>query len=45
VHQLDVVTQRNAALVEETAAAAALLNQRAQALSAEVAQFKLPAVA
>jgi methyl-accepting chemotaxis protein len=45
VHQLDVVTQRNAALVEETAAAAAALNKQAQALSAEVAQFKLPAVA
>ncbi len=43
VHQLDVVTQRNAALVEETAAAAAALNQQARTLAEEVAQFRLPA--
>jgi methyl-accepting chemotaxis protein len=41
VQQLDSVTQQNAALVEETANAAGALNQQAQALAREVAQFKL----
>jgi methyl-accepting chemotaxis protein len=43
VQELDKVTQQNAALVEQTAAAAASLNDQAHALAAEVAQFKLPA--
>ena len=45
VHELDNVTQQNAALVEETAAAAASLQQQAEALASEVAQFRLPAEA
>jgi methyl-accepting chemotaxis protein len=40
---LDQQTQQNAALVEETAAAAASLHDQAIALSERVAQFKLPA--
>jgi methyl-accepting chemotaxis protein len=43
VQQLDTVTQQNAALVEQTAAAAGSLNDQAVSLSGEVAQFKLPA--
>ncbi|MEY2683271.1 MAG: hypothetical protein RJA09_415 [Pseudomonadota bacterium] len=43
VQDLDRMTQQNAALVEETAAAASALNGQAQTLSAEVARFKLPA--
>ena len=43
VQELDHVTQQNAALVEETAAAAASLQEQAKALAAEVAQFRLPA--
>lgn len=43
VQQLDTVTQQNAALVEQTAAAAGSLNDQAQDLAAEVAAFKLPA--
>jgi len=43
VHELDNVTQQNAALVEETAAAAASLQNQAESLAAEVAQFRLPA--
>ena len=42
VQELDNVTQQNAALVEETAAAAASLSDQARALAAEVARFKLP---
>jgi len=42
VHELDTATQQNAALVEQTAAAAASLQERAQGLVAEVARFKLP---
>jgi methyl-accepting chemotaxis protein len=42
VQQLDKVTQQNAALVEQTAAAAGSLKDQAEALAAEVAQFKLP---
>jgi methyl-accepting chemotaxis protein len=46
VTQLDHVTQQNAALVEESAAAAASLNQQANTLVAAVAGFKLaPAAA
>jgi methyl-accepting chemotaxis protein len=45
VQDLDSVTQQNAALVEQTAAAAGSLQQQAQGLAGEVAQFKLPAVA
>jgi methyl-accepting chemotaxis protein len=42
VQELDTVTQQNAALVEETAAAAGSLKDQAHALAGEVAQFKLP---
>jgi methyl-accepting chemotaxis protein len=42
VHALDGATQQNAALVEQTAAAASALRTQAQALAGEVAQFKLP---
>ncbi len=45
VHELDDVTQQNAALVEQTAAAASSLQQQARALAVEVAQFKLPQAA
>ncbi|WP_290871734.1 methyl-accepting chemotaxis protein [Aquabacterium sp.] len=41
VQSMDTVTQQNAALVEETAAAAASLRDQAQALADEVAAFKL----
>jgi methyl-accepting chemotaxis protein len=43
VQDLDTVTQQNAALVEQTAAAAGSLNEQAQGLAAEVARFRLPA--
>jgi methyl-accepting chemotaxis protein len=43
VQEMDTVTQQNAALVEETAAAAGSLRDQAQALAEEVAQFRLPA--
>ncbi len=39
--QLDQVTQQNAALVEESAAAAGSLSQQAQALVSAVSIFKL----
>ncbi len=42
VHELDTVTQQNAALVEQTAAAAGSLKDQAQSLAAEVAAFRLP---
>jgi len=42
VQEIDIVTQRNAALVEETAAAAGTLKDRALGLASEVARFKLP---
>lgn len=45
VQELDSVTQQNAALVEQTAAAAGSLKDRAIGLATEVAQFKLPAPA
>ncbi|OWQ93808.1 hypothetical protein CDN99_05065 [Roseateles aquatilis] len=41
VSQMDQVTQQNAALVEESAAAAESLRQQAQALVASVARFRL----
>ncbi|MCH8180926.1 MAG: MCP four helix bundle domain-containing protein [Proteobacteria bacterium] len=43
VNQLDQVTQQNAALVEESAAAAASLSQQAAQLASAVAVFKLAA--
>ena len=43
VQELDTVTQQNAALVEQTAAAAGSLKEQAQGLADEVAQFRLPA--
>jgi methyl-accepting chemotaxis protein len=43
VQQLDGVTQQNAALVEQTAAAAGALKDQAKRLVDEVAQFQLPA--
>ena len=45
VQDLDTVTQQNAALVEETAAAASSLNDQAHGLAAEVARFRLPVAA
>ena len=42
VQELDRMTQQNAALVEETAAAAGSLHDQAHQLSQEVAQFRLP---
>jgi len=44
VNDLDRMTQQNAALVEQTAAAAAALQDQAVALATEVARFKLPAL-
>ncbi len=41
VHDLDQMTQQNAALVEETAAAASALNDQEQGLATKVARFKL----
>jgi methyl-accepting chemotaxis protein len=43
VSELDRMTQQNAALVEETAAAAAALQDQANGLAREVGRFKLPA--
>ena len=40
--ELDTVTQQNAALVEETAAATGSLKDQAQDLAAEMAASKLP---
>ena len=42
VQELDRATQQNAALVEETAAAAASMKQQADGLATEVARFVLP---
>ena len=42
VNGLDRMTQQNAALVEETAAAAAALKDQAHGLADEVARFKMP---
>ena len=43
VQELDRMTQQNAALVEETAAAASAMQHQAQTLAKEVARFILPA--
>ncbi|MBS0446763.1 MAG: hypothetical protein JSR59_12535 [Proteobacteria bacterium] len=43
VQALDQQTQQNAALVEQTAAAAASLEEQARSLSERVARFRLPA--
>jgi methyl-accepting chemotaxis protein len=43
VQELDRSTQQNAAMVEETAGAAAAMKSQALALASEVARFKLPA--
>jgi methyl-accepting chemotaxis protein len=43
VQELDRATQQNAALVEETAAAAAAMKSQADALASEVTRFTLPA--
>ncbi|WP_150105454.1 methyl-accepting chemotaxis protein [Leptothrix cholodnii] len=43
VQELDRMTQQNAALVEETAAASAAMKDQAHALAEEVARFKMPA--
>ncbi|HJV50012.1 MAG TPA: methyl-accepting chemotaxis protein, partial [Noviherbaspirillum sp.] len=45
VQDLDRMTQQNAALVEQTAAAAAAMKDQADALAQEVARFKLPPAA
>ena len=42
VQELDRMTQQNAALVEQTAAASTAMRDQAQALAGEVARFKLP---
>jgi methyl-accepting chemotaxis protein len=44
VHELDRNTQQNAALVEQSAAAAAALDQQARDLAERVSRFRLPAV-
>jgi methyl-accepting chemotaxis protein len=43
VQELDRMTQQNAALVEQTAAAAAAMQDQARTLADEVARFRLPA--
>ncbi len=43
VHDLDRMTQQNAALVEQTAAASSTMRDRAHALAEQVARFSLPA--
>ena len=43
VHELDEMTQQNAALVEQTAAAASSLKDQAVQLASEVSRFRLPA--
>ena len=43
VTQMDQVTQQNAALVEQAAAAASSLETQAQRLQAAVSAFRLPA--
>jgi len=42
VQELDRMTQQNAALVEQTAAAAASMREQADGLAGEVAHFRLP---
>ncbi len=43
VHALDRMTQQNASLVQQTAAAAAAMKSQADVLAAEVARFRIPA--
>ena len=43
IQEMDQVTQQNAALVQESAAASASLRQQAQALTGAVARFDLGA--
>lgn len=43
VNDLERMTQQNAALVEQTAAATSNLKDQAMGLAGEVARFKLPA--
>jgi methyl-accepting chemotaxis protein len=45
VQELDRMTQQNAALVEQTAAAAAAMKEQALVLAAEVARFRMPELA
>lgn len=45
VHDLDHMTQQNAALVEETAAAAEAMKEQAYDLTTQVSRFKVPAEA
>ena len=42
IQELDRMTQQNAALVEETAAASAAMRDQAQHLADQVARFRLP---
>ncbi len=42
VHELDRMTQQNAALVEQTAAAASAMKDQAHTLAEEVARFRMP---
>jgi len=43
VQELDRMTQQNAAMVEETATAAAAMKDQAMTLAQEVARFRMPA--
>lgn len=43
-HRLEETTQRNAALVEQTAAATGSLRDQAHGLAQQVSRFRLPAV-
>jgi methyl-accepting chemotaxis protein len=43
INQMDQITQQNAALVEESAAAAESLREQARSLSGLVARFRLDA--
>jgi methyl-accepting chemotaxis protein-2 (aspartate sensor receptor) len=43
VQGLDTMTQQNAALVEQSSAAASTLRSQAEALQAAVAAFRVPA--
>jgi methyl-accepting chemotaxis protein len=42
VHELDQMTQQNAALVEQTAGAASAMRDQAQTLAEEVSRFRIP---
>ncbi|MGE0805447.1 MAG: methyl-accepting chemotaxis protein [Burkholderiaceae bacterium] len=42
VHELDQMTQQNAAMVEQAAAAAAAMKRQAEVLADEVSRFRLP---